>query len=514
MQAKYNKSKQEANTAQNQLQKEVTELRKQNRDLQGKLRDVEVSNDDFEKKERIVQSSLEDVEQKYNSSIERAVLLEESMRVNEQEREQLRIESQRLRDELTDLKVEQELTEQKLDKACTVISKYGMHAFFGEPSKSKGPFSETSSVLSDGPSTPSGGTTSTMTPQSDHASPSPPSPPISEASSTPSHSSRLTGPLGDPTTTPRPHTYQRGAGQRKHSRGPSMGSSTTSSTTNGLSSTTNGLTAGANALQRPNSKSLYQIRGLIGQMQRLEARVQNVRSKLPGPPSSAASTPPRASPRLVPLTGIPNTITMRSAKKSRPPGTSNDYTTASRLSFGPPGRPASRMGGMGMATNMSIGMGIERPDSRTTNSRPSSRASGTTTGSRSSFGGGIPLASGTTGLFSGIPTPSSAGSYHRPPSRQSMSGRMTPLETHAEDRRDRRSLGLADGGPPMRRNTLSVAHSGGSGIGVGSAIPVPGIPRRATPFGGGRRMSAATSTVKDAEDARRKMAAVDLNETY
>src|SRR5947199_10156857 len=92
-------------------------LRDQNRTMQLKLRDIEVANDDFERQARRTTSSLEDLESKYNVSIERGVMMEEEIKIGEQEREALRIETQRLRDELSDLKIEAEITQDKLRHA-------------------------------------------------------------------------------------------------------------------------------------------------------------------------------------------------------------------------------------------------------------------------------------------------------------------------------------------------------------------------------------------------------------
>ncbi|KAL8864969.1 MAG: hypothetical protein Q9174_007142, partial [Haloplaca sp. 1 TL-2023] len=113
-QNKYKQSKSEANNAQNALQKEVTALRETNRTMQLKLRDIEVANDDFERQARHTTSSLEDLESKYNVSIERGVMFEEEIKVGEKEREALRIETQRLRDELGDLRIEAEIRQDKL----------------------------------------------------------------------------------------------------------------------------------------------------------------------------------------------------------------------------------------------------------------------------------------------------------------------------------------------------------------------------------------------------------------
>ncbi|TDZ23927.1 Nuclear distribution protein nudE-like protein 1 [Colletotrichum orbiculare MAFF 240422] len=113
---KYKQAKTEANIAQNTLEKEITTLRDTNRSLQLKLRDIEVANDDFERQARNTSSSLEDLESKYNVAIERAVMMEEEIKLGEQERETLRIEAQRLREELADLKIEAELLQDKIKK--------------------------------------------------------------------------------------------------------------------------------------------------------------------------------------------------------------------------------------------------------------------------------------------------------------------------------------------------------------------------------------------------------------
>ncbi|KAJ5730607.1 Nuclear distribution protein nudE [Penicillium malachiteum] len=97
---KYKQSKSEANAAQNTLQKEITSLRETSRSLHSEHHLV-----------------LEDLESKYNMAIERGVLLEEEMRTGDLERESLRIDNQRLRDELSDLKVEAEIVQERLRNA-------------------------------------------------------------------------------------------------------------------------------------------------------------------------------------------------------------------------------------------------------------------------------------------------------------------------------------------------------------------------------------------------------------
>lgn len=457
LQTKYQKSKSESNSAQNVLEKEITTLRESNRTMQLRLRDMEVSNDDFERQERIVMSSLEDAESKYNHSLERGVMLEEEVRLGEQEREALRIEVQRLRDELSDLKIEQEITVEKLNNTMAMAAKYGNGSLHHvPPPKFPSPLSDTSTVLTDSPSTrmttPSAASTST--PLSDHSGP--PSPPMSEISTTPSQS---TAPLNDLSSTPR----QRDNGQRlkKHSHGASHG--------------------GVSALPMPMpSRSLNQIRGLIGQMQRLEQRVQSARSKLPAPivttppplrrVSQHRQLPPRCdssssnnSSTAVPSAGFPspttspfnlNAITLRSGKKQRAPSNASSVASERDGNYYP-----SRLSLSAADNRPALLRGIPRPESRTADSRPDSRASGTT--SRSSISGGLDRG------LSSIP--------YRPASRTSLGG----SDSACGFRNERRSIGAEEsmvpefGFGPGRRNTINTLASNGSGGGVGSAIPLP-----------------------------------------
>ncbi|RPB22246.1 hypothetical protein L211DRAFT_850797 [Terfezia boudieri ATCC MYA-4762] len=383
---KYKQSKAEANSAQNTLQKEVTTLREQNRSIQLRLRDMEVSNDHFETQERIVKSSLEDLETKYNVSIERAVMLEADINAGEAEREALRIEVQRLRDELSDLRIEQEITHEKLQHALSMTSKYNRPGY-------QSPISEDSaSVISDiVPATPRN--RSQKSGSTGVTSPTPPSPPISETSTTASGSSRLPT-LFDPSSTPRPTNYPR----NRNGRGSSVGPSST-------------------GIPIPQSKSLHQIRGLIGQMQRLEQRVQSARSKLPGPSVS----PPRASPS--PQQNYPFLAQNGSGRSSRGgrPGSSistssadtagsssTSYAPVSRLSFGMGDRPVNKtLSRMEVVEQLS---GLNRLSGDP--GRPSSRASVTTTtsvNSRSSLAGSA--------ILSSLPQPKSTSKLTASPTR-------------------------------------------------------------------------------------------------
>ncbi|KAI4160749.1 MAG: hypothetical protein LQ342_005462 [Letrouitia transgressa] len=418
--SKYKQSKTEANTAQNTLQKEITALRETNRTLQLKLRDVEVANDDFERQARNTTSSLEDLESKYNITIERGVMFEEEIKNGEQERETLRIEVQRLRDELGDLKVEAEIRQDKLRHAeaaaegqrklpaainplrpQSAMSDHSQPTTASSPTIATPPTKSTSSTVSETPTPPS-------PPTSDHSLPTTKTPSI------PLPKSRLS--ISDSNTTPRPQYSLR---QPRYSRGPLTSSNMEHLTPSIPGKSTNNRRGSIQPGPRPglpSSTSLHQIRGLIGKMQKLEQRVNSARSKLPAP----TSTPPQASPRSSTLLGqsqIPSTITVRSNKKRTGGSNANSTTTT------PSNRPRSR-----------LSFGIPQPsssrDTQTTPSRPASRAS---------------IASRTS--TSHLPQMSASTNGSRPSSRQSMSGTRTPLghynnlTTQSEIRRPRSSIG-------------------------------------------------------------------------
>ncbi|KAL8654581.1 MAG: hypothetical protein Q9226_003373 [Calogaya cf. arnoldii] len=420
---KYKQSKAEANNAQNSLQKEITALRETNRTMQLKLRDIEVANDDFERQARHTTSSLEDLESKYNVSIERGVMFEEEIKVGENEREALRIETQRLRDELGDLRIEAEIRQDKLRRAEAAAEE-------SQQKRKTAPIDTTiqrpQSAASDRsqPTTTSSPTVATPPTKSASSTisetPTPPSPPTSDHSvpavSTPTipiPKSRLS--IANTNATSRP---QKSARTPRYSRGPSSLMASGRATPSLPRRTT--LNAQANDSRGPGlskSGSLYQIRGLIGKMQNLEQRVHTARSKLPAP----SVTPPRASPRndaAAAQSQIPATITMRSNKKrtgesnAGPMGLSTpDRRPSSRLSFGYQQSSPSK----------------EPP---TNSNRPLSRAS---MSSRASV--------------SHLPSAASAASSSRPGSRQSMTGSRTPLGHYAmptsqsESRRPRSSIG-------------------------------------------------------------------------
>lgn len=406
-------------------------MRETNRHLQMKLRDIEVANDDFERQARNTTSSLDDLESKYNVAIERGVLMEEEMKLGEQEREALRIETQRLRDELSDIKVEVEIKSDKLRHAEATAERQRLR----KPSPIDSVIARPRSLASENSPTTTASSPTVATPPTKSASSTvsethtPPSPPTSETSlpamlntpALPAAKSRLS--ITNATTTPRPSSHL--SRPPRHSRRPSIPLSTIRSTPSITRRTT--MSRQEQSQETPGtaaSGSLHQIRGLIGKMQKLEQRVNSARSKLPAP----NSTPPRASPRTGSALGqsfIPPTVTMRSNKKRTggSDGTTAVHGTADH-------RPSSR-----------LSFGIPQPSpSRDLHSvsRPASRAS-------------ISSRTSTSQLASAAPS-----SITRPGSRQSLSRAPTPLgryssSTLSDSRRPCSSVG----------GSYSATHQGG-----------------------------------------------------
>ncbi|KAK0837831.1 NADH:ubiquinone oxidoreductase [Friedmanniomyces endolithicus] len=325
---KHKQAKGEANSAQNALQKEITTLRESNRALQLKLRDVEVVNDDYERQARNTESSLEDLESKYNVTIERGVMQEEEIKTGEQEREALRIETQRLRDELGDLKVESEITLEKLRLADGTIERLRTRKpspLAVESLRTRSPASEASGI------TPSSTTPSTPPPKSDTLSdaPTPPSPPLSDV---PVHAKAESieprrSMLPDAAVTPRASLYGPRAVPR-HTRGPSMASSNGTSASDAPAMrppTSKPVKAPSNVTgdSLPRSDSLYQIKALRGRMQKIEERVHSARSKLPAPGTRTPTGSPRPAGEH-----LPASVTMRRSMK-RPSGSGVSSVTGS-----------------------------------------------------------------------------------------------------------------------------------------------------------------------------------------
>ncbi|KZF21704.1 hypothetical protein L228DRAFT_269161 [Xylona heveae TC161] len=467
--AKYKQSKSEGNAAQNALQKEITSLRDTNRTIQLRLRDIEVANDDFERQARNTTSSLEDLESKYNMAIERGVLLEEEVKTGEQERESLRIETQRLRDELSDLRIEAEITQEKLRHSEAAIERQRLQKIPILPVAPRSPTSEASprSSASLSIATPPAGESSSSTVS---GTPSPPSP-VSEASvNVGTQSGKIDkneGSIGEHAKPRSMHPVPAKGRSSIGRLGPTSGSTYTPSTARQLRS------ARMHDLEPvglPHSSSLHQIRGLIGKMQKLEQRVHSVRSKLPAP----ANTPPRGSPRSNSALGhnyVPSTVTVRSNKKRL--GGSNASTISPLRDFTEPSPLSTRRVSRFSATAGSAA--ASEPGS--ISSRPSSRASLSARGSVSQLG--------------------------RPPSRTSLTGARTPLGYYShgamnDGRRPRSSVSGSYAGFHGHGHSMSVSSIDERDdlstptprrlVGVkpepGSGIPTPsGLPRRQS--GGG-----------------------------
>lgn len=386
-----------------------------------KLRDIEVANDDYERQARNTTSSLEDMESKYNVAIERGVLLEGEVKAGEQERETLRIENQRLRDELSDLKIETHIVQEKLRKAENSSHKNRSvsHVDFSLPvSRSPEATQHSPATSTSSPTFATPPTKSVSSIASD--APTPPSPPFSESSNgVPKTIATPSVPRPRVSLTeskPLPKRGYHSIRASRHSRNPSIPISHGQVTP---SLSTRRSTARLDSSQRaglPKSGSLYQIRGLIGKMQKLEERVQSARSKLPAP----VDTPTRASPRTgsaLSQHSIPASVTIRGSRKR----TSGSVASSRDEDSTTPSRSAQ--------TQNSSGIPHPTPSRSTVgDSRPSSR---TSMSSRSSVGHGT-FASGS------IPFP-------RSESRQSAAASRTPLGHYstnpaAESRRPRSSL--------------------------------------------------------------------------
>ena len=347
-------------------------------------------------------------------------MLESEVKTGEQERENLRIETQRLRDELSDLKIEADITQEKLRAAESANEAHPQRVSQLSESKEHG----LHSPASEGSVT-SASLASNFTPPVTHSQSSaagsdaatPPSPPLSETCAPQKATETATPQLNQQTTSrdpngtpkPPPNTPFKTPHSRSQSRTTLGGRPPTFRPRSNmpLSKPT-----GASADKLPRTESLYQVKGLIGKIQKLEMRVQSAKSKLPAP----TNTPPKASPRgaNTPVPNqIPSNVTIRSNKKRSSASTNVSGTPSrpledafnkreSRTSFGGP-----------------RGAGGSRPSSRASNAgqtampRPSSRFE---TSSRASEGE--------------FKRPQSAADMRRPPS--STSGAYTPSRGHRQ----------------------------------------------------------------------------------
>ncbi|KAG6008143.1 NADH:ubiquinone oxidoreductase [Claviceps maximensis] len=520
---KYKESKAEASAAQHSLEKEITTLRESYRSVQLKLRDMEVANDDFERQARNTTSSLEDLESKFNQAIERGVMMEEEIRAGEQEREKLRIETQRLREELAELKIEAELLQDKLKKQenrhlstiSTDLSIMGSPTF--DRNVETSPNSAASSPLVTSPTE----TKSSLADASVAEVEEPPSPPMSDASTPIVRAGAAAKRVG---------------GLVRKSRLPSLDNSFTSksrvkSVTTRRSSRLSGgapntRTPASRAATNPYlsrhklpaSNSLTHIRSLTAQMQRLEARVQSARSKLPAP----THTPPRASPRSAAAAAhsipFPSTVTIRSRKRTIASSAASslvssfagDEATPTNFRSSTSSRPGhvSRLSASGIS-RLSFGpLSNRAPESDVIPSRPSSRASATS--------------------YARPPSRSDMVLPPRPMSRTSMPGARTPLG------RPPSSLGTSMHGHsssvghidieedyegelrgPSRRCTYSKLETEAVGSGIpipGSAIPIPGVRRQSGSGFMGRRTSLGVNATRPGMLGAKKLS--DLGETY
>lgn len=296
LKTRHRQSKLDANTTQQSLQKEVTSLREANRTLQLRLRDVEVVNDDFERQARFTTTSLEDMESKYNMAVQRAAMLEQEAKAADVEREELRVDAQRLRDELSDLKVEAEITQSKLDKleATLRTADAGSSAAHPQGRNTNANSIDTASPRSGtsrATSADHGSRSDPSTAGTDITAPSPATSEIlaimkrSASNATPTrrseHSTTNPDPDHAPLHSPDFSTGASTAGYFAVPRKPSFLSRDMCKPSLRRTRPSSG-GGGGTPDERPHrTESLHQIRGLIGKMQLLEERVQSARLKLP-----------------------------------------------------------------------------------------------------------------------------------------------------------------------------------------------------------------------------------------
>ena len=361
-------------------------------------------------------------------------MADEEIKMAEQEREALRIETQRLRDELNDLKIEAEIRAEKLRNAEAAVERYHkrkpspLDSDVARPSSAQSRHSPTTSASSPTVATPPTKSESSNVSET----PTPPSPPTSDksipvAATTPSlqiTKSRIS--INNVDTTPR--ASQLSSRVPRHSRGPSVHVSNDRTPSYARSTASSRPKTGTRGHGLPSSGSLHHLHGLMNKMQLLEQRVQSARSKLPGP----TSTPPGASPRSGSALGqsyVPSTVTVRSNRKRTGGSNASSATPgvdrpASRLSstYTPSAdRPASRLS-FGFQPNQQTSPLRESQVARTPSldprpNRPGSRAS---ISSRQSISHRQSMSH----------LPGATASTSRPSSRQSITGRSTPLGHH------------------------------------------------------------------------------------
>ena len=443
--------------------------------------------------------------------------------MGEQERENLRIDAQRLKEELSELKIEVEVLQDRLRKQeSRHLSMISTDISVPEsPTFDKSIGSPESTASSPLISTPPD--TIDLPPSKPTVVQDPPSPPMSDASGT------LRRPRLSLTKTPAPSTQRKSRlpsadnSVTPKPRPTNFSSSLTKRPVTRVATATPATKTPANRTTAPRStshrlpttnNSLSHIRSLTAQVQRLEARVQSARSRLP----ARVNTPPRPSPRssINGMGSVPSTVTIRSRRRATGSVTSASASVASddttptnpsqgaRKSTQTAGKHIPRLSTSGVS-RLSFGPLPNRNpggDSEASMSRPSSRAS----------------------ITSGYARPSSRTDMNPPPrplSRTSLSGARTPLS------RPRSSLGGSLHGhsasvgrfdpdefeddsdlrTPSRRGTFSKLEMEG----VVSRIPAPAS---SIPAPTGRRQSGGPRRVSSGFGFRESEPLDELDETY
>lgn len=453
-------------------------------------------------------------------------MMEEEIRIGEQEREQLRIEAQRLREELSDLKIEAEILQDKLKQngdrhnSTTLTDFSALESPMFDCSIVSGAISGASSPLISTPPE-SSSVTSSKTPANE-----PPSPPMSDASAPPPLPKVRVPPIKTPAPTSRP----------KKSRLPSMDTSTTprprlSSTASSRAPTrSSASTATRSAAPPPRSTatkpptrgqpklapstSLSHIRSLTAQMQRLEARVHSARSKLPGP----NPTPPRASPRGTLMNST--NVTVRTRRRG-PGSVSSVATSTTNEDSTPTGQQFNRSMNGGNHVPRLSSSGVSRlsfgplpnrgPTDPSEISRPSSRAS------TSSYARPLSRAGTHNDSMIAPPRPGSraGGAYTplgRPISRASFGnsfhGHSMSFSTAEEDEPEEAETLYRT---PSRRNTYSR-----TGIPTPTGLPVPSSRRQslASVASDVSQIRRPSITVTKSAKKPPRTSSVDLGETY
>lgn len=429
------------------------------------------------------------------------------MKNSEQEREDLRIENQRLRDELSDLKVEAEIVQEKLRHT----DGHGYRRRKPAPLYRSPSTPQTLEIFDRSPGTTASSPGFATPPAKSSlanatAAATPPSPPISESSAslrksinaTPTFPrTRAAGPEAiNSRTLHNARPQPRPAHSRTSSVAYSNGRSTPSMSISSRPSMSKSTTQRPSGL--PKSGSLYQIRGLIGKMQKLEERVQSAKSRLPAPSETSSRGSPRSrSGSVMGDSPVPSNVTVRKSSRKRMSGSS--VGSSVRDSEGIPSYiPQSRQS-FGARTQ-----GDSRPSSRTSYS------------SRSSFSQSV---------HSGVPV-------GRPESRQSRPGAKTPLGHYStnpttESRRPRSSLSNHGGQTPSIGNMTHINED--RDVSTPSVRQTQDIRRpslSATPNGLKKRTTSGISAIPtprglktsigpgNMQPPERKTQANDIGETY